>query len=462
VIASEENALSATPLPLLVSDHSVIASALALARAHGPTLPATLSPDVGLPDLGDRVSTEERTDEQLMAALAGGERDALSELYARYAPLMLGVGIKMIRNREEAEDIVHDVFMEAWRRAQQYDRTRGTVRAWLVLRMRSRVVDRIRSAPRRREVATEHLPEAPAPGHTSSAPEPKLASEQRLLRDAVLSLPQELQDAIDCVYFRAMSVQEAADKLGWPTGTVKSRLFAARKRLREALPEGGPAVSTPLADADRELAWAYALDALDDAEHQAAEARLASDEAFAAEVEAARADAALLAFSADPVTPSAAARERLAAELAYDGPFASLVSSLARLADLGRETMQTLVQGIAEAAGWEDGPGEGIRIFHLDGGPATAGAVVGFVKIPAGGFFPEHTHGGRETVIVMQGRLIDSLDGSRAGPGDVVVREAGSTHTTSAGDEEDCIYLVVVFEGVTVGDQFIGPGDPQL
>ena len=71
------------------------------------------------------------------------------------------------------------------------------------------------------------------------AVEPKLATEQKLLRDALLALPQELQDAIDCVYFRAMSVQETADKLGWPPGTVKSRLFAARKRLREALPEGG-------------------------------------------------------------------------------------------------------------------------------------------------------------------------------------------------------------------------------
>lgn len=182
----------------------------------------------------------EKTDEQLMALLAAGEKAALSELYARYASLLLGVGVKMLRNREEAEDILHDVFMEAWRRAAQYDVGRGTVRAWLVLRMRSRVVDKIRSAPRRREVATEHLPETSGHEPPPEAPAaPRLATEQKLLRDAVLALPQELQDALDCVYFRAMSIQEAADRLGWPPGTVKSRLFAARKRLREALPEGG-------------------------------------------------------------------------------------------------------------------------------------------------------------------------------------------------------------------------------
>lgn len=186
--------------------------------------------------LGDRMSNPSPSDEQLMAALASGERSALSELYARYASLLLGVGIKMLRSREEAEDILHDVFMEAWRRANQYDSGRGTVRAWLVLRMRSRVVDRIRSAPRRREVASEHIPERPADEPTGG---PKLATEQKVLRDAILSLPKDLQDAVDCVYFRAMSVQETADKLGWPTGTVKSRLFAARKRLRDALPEGG-------------------------------------------------------------------------------------------------------------------------------------------------------------------------------------------------------------------------------
>ncbi len=221
-------------------------------------------------------------------------------------------------------------------------------------------------------------------------------------------------------------------------------------------------MSTPLTDADRELAWAYALDALDDEERAAAMTRMTHDVAFAAEVDAARDDVALIAMTSPPLAPSNAAQARFDEELAYEGPFATLVSSLARLADLGRKKMEALVAGVADAAGWEEGPGDGIRIFHVDGGPATAGAVVGFVKIPAGGHFPEHTHSGRETVLIMQGTLIDSLDGTAAGPGDVVVREAGSTHTTSAGDDEDCIYLVVVFEGVTVGGQFIGPGDPEL
>ena len=221
-------------------------------------------------------------------------------------------------------------------------------------------------------------------------------------------------------------------------------------------------MSTPLSDADRELAWAYALGALDDAERDDAQARVATSAAFAAEVEAAQVDLELIALTATPVDPSEAARARFTQELAYDGPFASLVSSLARLADVGRDKMQELARAVADSAGWEDGPGKGVRIFHLEGGPATAGAVVGFVKVPAGGEFPEHTHSGEEKVLIMQGTLFDSFDGSVAVPGDIVVRPAESTHTTTAGDAEDCIYLVVVFDGVTVDGEHLGPGDPRL
>lgn len=225
-------------------------------------------------------------------------------------------------------------------------------------------------------------------------------------------------------------------------------------------------MSTPsnpaLTEADRELAWAYALDALEGQELADAEARIATDAVFALEVKTARDSAFLLAASAPPVEPSDAAKARLDAALAYGGPFAPLTDALARLADLGRGAMEKLLQAIPDVSQWEAGPGEGIRIFHLDGGPATAGAVVGFVKIPAGGFFPEHTHSGEETVIVMQGTLIDSFDGSRAQAGDRVVRTHGSTHVVHAGDDEDLIFLVVVFNGVYVGEDFIGPNDPRL
>lgn len=219
---------------------------------------------------------------------------------------------------------------------------------------------------------------------------------------------------------------------------------------------------SPLTETDRELAWAYALEALEGEELVEVERRVAEEPAFAREVEAARQSTFLLAASAAPVEPSDDAKARFEAALAYNGPFAPLADALARLADLSRGAMEKLLEHIPDLSRWEDGPGEGVRIFHLDGGPITAGAVVGFVKIPAGGFFPEHTHTGDETVVIMQGTLIDTFDGSRAHVGDRVVRKSGSTHVVHAGDDEDLIFLVVVYNGVYVGDDFIGPNDPRL
>ena len=82
-------------------------------------------------------------DVELAIELARGGREALAELYDRHSPAMLGLGLKLLRDRGEAEEILHDVFLEAWKRAGDYDPSRGSVRTWLMLRMRSRCLDRI-------------------------------------------------------------------------------------------------------------------------------------------------------------------------------------------------------------------------------------------------------------------------------------------------------------------------------
>jgi predicted ChrR family anti-sigma factor len=178
-------------------------------------------------------------------------------------------------------------------------------------------------------------------------------------------------------------------------------------------------------------------------------------------VDAATEELAALALLAEPEAPSPAARDRLMEAIAFENPFAPLVSALARLGDLAEEAMRSYVKSLVDPASWLPGPAEGISIVHVDGGPSTAGAVVGFVRIAAGGEFPEHTHCGLETVIVVQGKLIDS-GGGEAMPGDVVTMPADSTHTVYAGPDEDVIYFVVVFEGVNVGDDFIGPSDTRI
>ena len=86
-------------------------------------------------------ATDPTADAELVLAMARGKTDALAKLYDLHAPVMLALAQRILGSKNDAEDLVHDVFLEAWRRAADYDPERGTVRAWLILRTRSRAID---------------------------------------------------------------------------------------------------------------------------------------------------------------------------------------------------------------------------------------------------------------------------------------------------------------------------------
>jgi DNA-directed RNA polymerase specialized sigma24 family protein len=95
------------------------------------------------------------SDAALVARMARGDRVALSTLYFRHAARLLALALQILKDRGEAEDTIHDVFLEAWQKAASYSEQRGTVGAWLSLRARSRAIDRRRSVPRARAVSLE-------------------------------------------------------------------------------------------------------------------------------------------------------------------------------------------------------------------------------------------------------------------------------------------------------------------
>src|SRR5437867_11435049 len=92
------------------------------------------------------VEGEDAEDAALVARMASGDRGALAELYERHSGLLLGLAIRIVRERREAEDLLHDVLLEAWRHAKEFDPKRGRVRTWLAIRMRSRALDLQKSA----------------------------------------------------------------------------------------------------------------------------------------------------------------------------------------------------------------------------------------------------------------------------------------------------------------------------
>jgi RNA polymerase sigma-70 factor, ECF subfamily len=168
-------------------------------------------------------------DSQLVARMAAGDRTAISELYARYAGALLGLALRIVKHRQNAEDLLHDVFVEAWRAARTFDPQRGRVWTWLAVRMRSRALDLMQSARVSRDAGDTALAGVPAAG---GGP-PSL--EQLRVRDALAQLGSEHRRVLELAYFEGLSCSEIAARVAVPLGTVKSRLASGLGRLRAQL-----------------------------------------------------------------------------------------------------------------------------------------------------------------------------------------------------------------------------------
>jgi RNA polymerase sigma-70 factor, ECF subfamily len=185
----------------------------------------------GSPSPGEEAA---RADARLVAAIAAGDREALAALYHRFSGSLLAVAQRILGERREAEDLLHDVFLEVWRQAGQFDPARGTVRAWLLIRMRSRSLDRKKSAAFSRGVPLEQQPE-----EARTTAYDALAPDRGVVRRALAALPEEQRVVLELGYFEGLSSTEIAARISAPVGTVKSRVAAALTRLRSGLAPGG-------------------------------------------------------------------------------------------------------------------------------------------------------------------------------------------------------------------------------
>lgn len=178
---------------------------------------------------------DDAQDEALVAAMAGGDRAALAALYERHAAVLLGLALRIVREKREAEDLLHDVFLEAWRSAKAFDPKRGRVRTWLAIRMRSRAIDHQKSARVSRNTGDGGLEllvddaEGMSPDHAR-------------VRGALAQLGLEHRRVLELAYFEGLSCSEIAERVAIPIGTVKSRIAAGLDRLRTGLaaPPGAP------------------------------------------------------------------------------------------------------------------------------------------------------------------------------------------------------------------------------
>lgn len=162
---------------------------------------------------------------------------ALATLYDRYANVLYSLALKILSATEPAQDVVHETFLTAWRKAALYTETRGQAATWLIVLCRNLAIDHYRAKMRlvsRRiefDMAAEYLI---AP---DDDPALKVVAddEVRHLREAIVKLPAEQKNVIEMAYFQGMSQAEIATATGIPLGTVKTRTRQALLRLRETL-----------------------------------------------------------------------------------------------------------------------------------------------------------------------------------------------------------------------------------
>jgi RNA polymerase sigma-70 factor (ECF subfamily) len=167
-------------------------------------------------------------DSGLVARMAEGDVVALAVLYERHSRAVYAVARSVLRSSQEAEDLTHDVFLEAWRRSDEYSEERGSVRAWLYMRTRSRALDRLKAAGHSLRAAVEPSPRAT----------PTSLVERYRLRERLSKMPDILQQVLILGYFEGMTTSEIAERLGVPVGTVKSRTRLALEALRKRFGAG--------------------------------------------------------------------------------------------------------------------------------------------------------------------------------------------------------------------------------
>lgn len=188
-------------------------------------------------------------DQELLREAANGCIESLAALYDRYAPVLLAVARRILADPAAAEDLVHDVFLEAWRHADSYAQQRGSVRTWLLVRLRSRALDRLRADQVRFRKREPGMGVALV-GETAHD-ELQRAPDRRLVLEALASLDPLQRETLELAYFEGLSAREIAERTHTPIGTVKSRIAAGLARLRRIVIDGqgpGGRLDDPLDD----------------------------------------------------------------------------------------------------------------------------------------------------------------------------------------------------------------------
>ena len=201
-------------------------------EAQQPFLQTTMPLSEPLESTGQRAT-------ELMRRIAIGDEAALAELYAQLGPTLMGLALKMMGDRKEAEDVLQEGFIYIWRKAAAYNPLLGGPLSWAVRIVRNKAIDRLRVRRRnerlveRATIEFTHFPDA----DERSAEEPIFGEKRAVLRAALEHISKDQREALELAFFGGFTQMEIALRLAVPLGTIKARIRRGLLRLRDYLME---------------------------------------------------------------------------------------------------------------------------------------------------------------------------------------------------------------------------------
>ena len=183
----------------------------------------------------------ENQDRDLLRRMADGDEAALGALYDQWSERVHTLALWILKDADEAEDVVEETFWQLWRTAGRYDGKRAAGSTWVMMIARSRALDRLRSRRRRADwiaaPATVNALSEQTGAPPSEAPGAELDNGYRHARlaSALRALPAEQRTAVELAYFEGLSHGEIADRTSQPLGTVKTRIRLGMQKLRQGL-----------------------------------------------------------------------------------------------------------------------------------------------------------------------------------------------------------------------------------
>ena len=179
---------------------------------------------------------EASSDQALIMRIAGGDKLAIRTLFGRHQVHIYRFALRFLRDEAMAEDVVSEVFLHVWRRADQFE-FRCAVSTWLLAITRNTAISALRCR------SEAELDSEMASAIVDPADDPECSTNKKvlgsLLQICLASLSQAHREVIDLVYYHELSIDEVAEIIGIPAGTVKTRMFHARRELCQLLNEAG-------------------------------------------------------------------------------------------------------------------------------------------------------------------------------------------------------------------------------